>query len=173
MWHCSAQASAASESPSLPSLCRRPATPSPRPPPLPPGPPPWPHCPARLVVLQRHLGPGRAVVSSAALPGESKSVTAALFAGPPGESELVTAGVMPAGRAYLVAVISPRSPFTQPNKLFYPTQQMKLQPNKRNYNPTNVNPSLSFLSNALAWILGRFKCNRSCPSHPLQFLPIG
>jgi len=47
------------------------------------------------------------------------------------------------------------------------------RPNNRNYNPTNVNPSLFFLLNALAWIIGRFKCIRSCPSHPLQFLPIG
>ncbi len=33
---------------------------------------------ARLVVLPRQLGPGLAVVSTAAPPGESKSVTAAL-----------------------------------------------------------------------------------------------
>jgi hypothetical protein len=33
---------------------------------------------ARLVVLPRHLGPGSAVETSAAPPGESKSVTAVL-----------------------------------------------------------------------------------------------
>ena len=45
------------------------------------------------------------------------------------------------------------------------------RPNKRNYNPTNVNPSLFFLLNALAWFFGRFKCIRSCPSQPLQICP--
>ena len=100
------------------------------------------------------------------------------FAGPPGESESVTAGVMPAGRAYLVhslvtvAVISPRSappPFTQPNKWFYPTQQMKLQPNKCKPQPLFFIKCFGVDSRPIQ--LG--KCIRSCPSQPLQFLPIG
>jgi len=69
-----------------------------------------------------------------------------------------------------VAVIStPKSE----NRSAPPLLHCFTRPNKRNYNPTNVNPSLFFLLNALAWTFGRFKCIRSCPSQPLQFLPIG
>jgi hypothetical protein len=75
---------------------------------------------ARLVVLPWQLGPGRAVVSSAAAPQS--------------ESESVTAALGPAGRAHYFCrkrlYLSVHGRPTTAATLFYPTQQMKLQPNK-------------------------------------------
>ncbi len=85
----------------------------------------------------------------------------------------VSKSVHPGGPCISGAVISTSESYCPPTVGPPRPLHCFTRPNKRNYNPRNVNPSLFFLLNALAWSFGRFKCIRSCPSHPLQFLPIG